>query len=180
MSDHPTLFVRTDGGAHIGLGHVTRCVALARAWRARGGSVTFLTADSPTELRTTLQAEGFAVESLSVVPGHGDDAKATVAADRGSRRVMLVDGYRFDAAFRRRVRAGVDRLIVIDDALEPVDYDADVVINPNLYARGPALTTVSRISWSWPVRDTPSSDRSSAAGGPSPPKPRSRGEPRVS
>src|SRR5262249_3262600 len=50
------LIIRADAGAHIGAGHVMRCLALAERWQQSGGDVTFLTKALSPPMQARLKA----------------------------------------------------------------------------------------------------------------------------
>src|SRR5688500_11740833 len=96
-----TLLFRTDGNAQIGTGHVMRCLALAQAWRARGGEGVFASAGLSPALEHRLTAEGFGTVALAVAAGSVEDAAATVAlAHERHAEWIIADGYAFDAAWQ--------------------------------------------------------------------------------
>ncbi len=62
-----TLYIRADGGAAQGLGHVQRCLSIADAWVELGGRVCFLTADkNPAAL---LESRGYQAVALEKIRG---------------------------------------------------------------------------------------------------------------
>ena len=73
------LFIRADAGGKLGTGHVMRMLALAQAYRRRGGKVDFICAQLPGALETRLQEEGCEVIRISVEPGSATDAEQTLA-----------------------------------------------------------------------------------------------------
>jgi UDP-2,4-diacetamido-2,4,6-trideoxy-beta-L-altropyranose hydrolase len=127
------LVVRADAGRALGAGHLMRCLALAHAWRALGGRVTFVTSCEGDALRGRL-AE-FGVES--VVHPHPDprdaDQLAEFLAPRPGATVVL-DGYHFDTAYQERARAGGNVVLVVDDIGHLPAYSADVILNQNIRA----------------------------------------------
>jgi len=135
MPQFDTLLVRADAGAHIGTGHLMRCLALAEAWRARGGHAIFITACESDVLRRRILEEGFHVATLKWSHPDPSDWEMTselLAEHPGAWTVL--DGYHFDPAYQQRVREAGHLLLVIDDMAHLDCYHADVVLNQNLNA----------------------------------------------
>ncbi|MCG8583666.1 MAG: hypothetical protein MI757_03045, partial [Pirellulales bacterium] len=128
-----TLIIRTDASTEIGTGHVMRCIALAEAWRARGGIPRFLSVDMPRSIRSRAEEAGFEIEDLRVERGTPRDVDATIQSARAHAATWVVaDGYAFDAVWQRRVRDAGVRLLVIDDYAHLPTYDADILMNQNV------------------------------------------------
>jgi len=129
------LLIRADATVRLGSGHVMRCLALAQAWQATRGPVTFLTAGLSPALRARLEAEGIAIRDTSAEPGSADDATeaAALAAELGA-AWMVVDGYHFGADYQRIVKDAQRRLLFIDDNGHATHYCCDLVLNQNVHA----------------------------------------------
>jgi len=131
--DH--LFIRADASTEIGAGHLMRCLALAQAWKARGGRATFITACESAGLYRRLVDEGFGV--VRVDRSYPDPADWRVSGDHlahYSGAWVVLDGYHFDAAYQCRIREAGHRLLVIDDMAHLDYYCADILLNQNIYA----------------------------------------------
>jgi len=129
------LLIRADAGPSIGTGHVMRCLALAQAWRSRGGSVQFLSARIPHPLQKRLGQEGCAVHAVDVDPGSSADADRLGQMARAQRPAWVVlDGYRFGTDYQQRVRQQGIRLLVLDDFGHAEQYACDAILNQNLGA----------------------------------------------
>ncbi len=99
------LLVRADADAHMGTGHLMRCLALVQAWQDAGGRAAFLTSCRLQELNARITAENAKVETLSAHPGTDADAEETWHTARwyGAGWIVL-DGYHFSGDFQRQVR----------------------------------------------------------------------------
>ena len=99
------LLIRADANAEIGTGHVMRCVALAQAWRDRGGRVEFILAPGGAEIHDRLLSEGFEVrEVLAEIGSAGDAAQTAELCARSAAEWLVLDGYYFPQDYRHRIR----------------------------------------------------------------------------
>ncbi len=116
----PAILVRCDGGAALGMGHVSRGLALADELReVHGSSVTFAMRDSGSAGVTAVRSSGYTVAPIT---DHDDaDYGPSLLALTASiaTRVLIVDVR--DALSRAsldRVRASGVRVVAIDDGSE--------------------------------------------------------------
>lgn len=111
MSAAPRVAFLTHGGPAIGLGHVTRCLSLARALAAAGARVVFLVGQE-ARVTSAVEAGGFdAVETDW--ESAGTAARDLVAALRPE--ALIVDSYAVSAALLDMLRPLVGQLVAIDD-----------------------------------------------------------------
>lgn len=130
-----TLCVRADSSVAMGFGHVMRCLALAQAWREQGGVVTVVTRAPAPNIVERFRREGVDLHLLQSAPASLDDAIETCAVARTAHADWIaVDGYHFDAAFCRSLRAAGTPLLMIDDLAQHDLANADVILNQNAYA----------------------------------------------
>ncbi|MGH7428373.1 MAG: UDP-2,4-diacetamido-2,4,6-trideoxy-beta-L-altropyranose hydrolase [Candidatus Methylomirabilaceae bacterium] len=129
----PVMLVRVDAGESLGFGHAMRCLALAQAWRDRGGDAVFVMAETAPEMESRIRAEGCELTRVTVVTGTTEDATVTArrAAETRASWVVL-DGYGFGARYLRDIRAAGNRVLVIDDAGRVGAWDADLIVDQNL------------------------------------------------
>lgn len=132
----PRLVFRADAGAEAGIGHAARSLALALAWRARGGEALFAARGLPGALAARLSAAGVEVESFEAGHPHPADLERTLSllGRAGPGAWLVVDGYRFDGGYHAAVRRAGYRVLAIDDQVRLSFYDAEVVLNPNVHA----------------------------------------------
>lgn len=137
-AEAPTLLIRADASLSIGTGHVMRMIALAQAWRARGGRAVFFSAEITPTLEKRLRNERFPLERVAARAGSSGDCDAicaAVAEFRGSRPpAVVLDGYRFGAEFQFVLKKTGCRLLYVDDGAASGSYHADVVLDPNIAA----------------------------------------------
>ncbi len=122
------LLIRADANAKVGYGHVMRCLALAQAWKARGGDAMFFGRIDDVVGKRILQ-EGFGlrtdtgrVNAESLAKAHGFDW-------------VVVDGYEFDAEYQQTLRRAGIHTVFVDDNARAKSYCADFVLNQNPYAK---------------------------------------------
>lgn len=120
------IFIRADGSADLGTGHIMRMLVLSRSLGAMNCSVTFLMKTLDGLGIGMVRDAGFPVLLLDDT----DDEAHRVGACGGT---LIVDHYGIDEAYLETVRTGVDRVIAIDD-LADRRYPVDMVINQNLGA----------------------------------------------
>jgi len=125
------LLIRTDASTQIGTGHVMRMMALAQAWRRKGGKAYFYCCQCPRPLQTRLKDAGFPVRMLSARPGTSDDQEFFLQAlSSHSDAFVALDGYHFDLAYQSATKA-VARVLMVDDYGHLAQYNCDVLLNQN-------------------------------------------------
>ncbi len=143
---------RVDASAHIGSGHVYRCLRLAAEFRARGLESLFLYRPLDTYAAELIARHEFASQPLpragaASSPG-GAGAPAWAIADEvadaeaclpflgaAGARVLVIDHYGIGASWHERVRPAVDRIVAIDDLADRV-LGCDIVLNQGLIGTG--------------------------------------------
>jgi UDP-2,4-diacetamido-2,4,6-trideoxy-beta-L-altropyranose hydrolase len=135
MGSAAPLLIRADASSRTGTGHVMRCIALAQAWRATGGTVTLAMALDASALYPRLAAENINIHLLHSEPGSTADAAQTAKLARTlGARWVVTDGYHFGSAFQHAIVEAGLRLLLIDDYGHAAEYTADLVLNQNSYA----------------------------------------------
>jgi UDP-2,4-diacetamido-2,4,6-trideoxy-beta-L-altropyranose hydrolase len=104
----PAVLFRCDGGPEIGIGHVMRCHALAKAFGDLGWRCSFAMSQASASL--------FLQENANVVPD-GNDGTSSVSAAIAAQNIdcLVVDHYGLDAQFEREAAKVAALIVVIDD-----------------------------------------------------------------
>jgi len=136
------LLIRADADEQIGIGHVMRCLALARAWPSGGGGVTFVTRCPAEGLRERIRKAG--IKLVAIDRSHPNPADLATTLDVLSRirsrtgRAMptwaAIDGYHFDPIYHEAIRQTAGRLLAVDDGVRLGSHCAHVLLNQNLGA----------------------------------------------
>ena len=110
---NPSVLFRADASPAIGIGHVMRCLTLAKELAGRGWTCRFACAEGTLSTVTALRQSGFEVLPPEAAPP-SDWA--------------VVDHYGLDATYERQLRRTVDRILVIDD-LADRRHDCDILLD---------------------------------------------------
>lgn len=129
QAKHPSVvIIRADGNAQIGLGHISRCLALAEMLSVEFECV-FITRNIPKSIENQINK---VCKELYKIPVHVNTGISEAdwigkhLSEKGN--VFILDGYDFDTDYQQAIRAQGYHLICIDD-LADKHYVADVVIN---------------------------------------------------
>ena len=145
IEPNPTVVIRCDGSAAIGLGHVMRCLSLAHALRDIGIDARFVMRSAPQDVVDRVAEDGFSVELLELPECRllpTDDARLTTGyARRCGATMVLVDHYGADEAYLHEV-ADSASLAVIDDRGDRDLSRASWLLNQNLGAVGVAYEAI--------------------------------------
>jgi UDP-2,4-diacetamido-2,4,6-trideoxy-beta-L-altropyranose hydrolase len=144
--------IRVDASIGMGMGHLMRCLSLARALADDGANVFFLLRSHAASMTRLIEGEGHAVQLLPDPDRRADDvatggtaharwlpttwqqdAEQTLeATDRiGPIDWLIVDHYSLDERWERIQRNRVPRILAIDD-LADRDHDCDILLDQNL------------------------------------------------
>ncbi len=144
-----TIAFRADASAHIGVGHVMRCLTLANAMAGRGLKTKFICRYLPQYLESILIANGHQVLRLENAP-NGDgldglpqskllgvsqhqDANETIEALKNEKLDwIIIDHYGIDARWETSLRSKASRIMAIDDTADRI-HDCDVLLDQNYY-----------------------------------------------
>ena len=119
----------THGGAEIGLGHVRRCLALARSLASLGAEAMFILGMDEAVAESVARA-GFRVARVN---WEADLAVAVAALRETNPDTVVVDSYLATPEFLRLLRAVAAQVVAVDD-LADRDLPVDVVVNGGVAA----------------------------------------------
>jgi UDP-2,4-diacetamido-2,4,6-trideoxy-beta-L-altropyranose hydrolase len=137
---------RVDAALAIGTGHVMRCLTLAHELHEQGANCVFICRQHQGHLAQLIEQRGFlcyllALSETPYLPQSEDlahaawlgaswqqDAEQTLALLAEPVDWLVVDHYAIDARWQASVKAGYQRLLVIDD-LADREHLADVLLD---------------------------------------------------
>jgi UDP-2,4-diacetamido-2,4,6-trideoxy-beta-L-altropyranose hydrolase len=130
-----TVVIRADAGGRLGIGHVTRMIALAQAIIDLGGRPTIACASCPEALELRIIEEGIGFCRVVGEPGDSEDLAATLElASLIDTSWVVVDGYHFLENYQQAVRDAGFKLMCVDDYGHCPVWSANAILNHNLYA----------------------------------------------
>lgn len=141
------IVIRTDSSVHIGLGHVMRCLVLARELKSNSHNIEFVTRPQNGDSIDYIKQEGFLVHELLqpkewLTPLNSADYAAwlQVPIELDAEQfvskvkcadVVIVDHYALGAVWQKAVKIRLDcKIVVIDDLIR--QHDADLIIDQTL------------------------------------------------
>jgi len=126
------LYLRCDGSARLGLGHVVRSVALAEAAARRRMLVRFVMRED-AHASDIPRAHGFPVDVLPAALPSGEEAAWLAARASGTPRAwFVVDGYHLGGLVPALRARGARVCAVCDDPAGPgAAAQADLLVNPS-------------------------------------------------
>jgi UDP-2,4-diacetamido-2,4,6-trideoxy-beta-L-altropyranose hydrolase len=124
----PYLALLADSGLDVGLGHVSRCVALGTAAAALGARVSLLVAE---DVRAAALVDAAGLETLAITGGV-NDAAAIERVRQAEPDIVVVDSYRAPPGHFVALRAAAELVAVDDLADRPLPVD--VVVNGGVAA----------------------------------------------
>lgn len=123
--------IRADANETVAMGHIMRCITIAKMLKQKGCRVFFFTADEYA--CGLLEQAGMESVCLHGEWNHMEKEIPLLreAVKKTGCRKLLVDSYQADAEYFDRLR-DLCRLIYIDDCFEGV-YPVDLLVNYNAY-----------------------------------------------
>jgi UDP-2,4-diacetamido-2,4,6-trideoxy-beta-L-altropyranose hydrolase len=120
MKNRRRVVFRADASTQLGLGHITRCIALGCMLKG-DYNVMFYCREIPPKMREEICENGFQVIELVSDEEFMDEIR--------SQDIIVLDGYHFSSEFQRNIKKQKCLLVVIDD-LHDKEHFADLIINP--------------------------------------------------
>jgi len=113
------IFIRADGSAKIGLGHLVRCNALAFMLK-NDFQIFFVCKEIPDEIFTEITNNGFQVLTI--------DSEKDFFKILSKNEIVVIDHYGLGTNYQKQIKELGCKLVCIDD-LHDKEFYADVIIN---------------------------------------------------
>lgn len=138
------VWIRADASFDMGVGHIMRCLTLAKELREQGAEVRFVARQLPGHLCDFVLEQGFEVFPLPW-DGSKPEGWLGVSWEHDADQVLqlmqqqqltidwlIVDQYGLDRRWERRMRHQVRQIMVIDDTANR-EHDCDLLLDQNLF-----------------------------------------------
>lgn len=133
------IFFRTDASSEIGVGHIFRCLTLAKALQKREAKSFFMSSELTPELKLKLELEGITVHPL---PSSGSTDELDVQKDTDAvleilnepeqtDNCLIIDHYKISQLWELKVAAKFQKVMVIDD-LADRPHLCDILLDATL------------------------------------------------
>lgn len=113
------IYIRADGNAEIGSGHLIRCYALACMLQDEF-DITFICNSIHEQIKFEILSKNFKIIQIS------DESKFLDLLDVND--IVVIDGYSFGTEYERNIKSKGCRLVTLDD-LHNREFFSDVIIN---------------------------------------------------
>ncbi len=123
--------IRADGGPKIGMGHITRCLALAEELAGDNCIITFIIKRDETTI-DLISSKGFKTIALPRLSFDEEINFMKIVVKCFD--ILITDSYDIDLKYLMEMKNTGIYLITIDDLNHLESYPSDVVINGNIYA----------------------------------------------
>lgn len=125
-------YIRVDANDNIGIGHMMRCLSIAKAMRERGVELTFFVADKKSAAMVAEAGFGYVcLNSDYDLLDVESDKLLQIMRERCADR-LLIDSYYVTETYLQKIRE-VAHVAYIDD-INKFIYPCDLLINYNIYA----------------------------------------------
>ncbi len=134
------VYIRADGSALIGLGHLTRTLALAKLLKNIGFEPIFIIRNISVKAINLIEKTNIQVLVIPSATESNEidfdlEFKLLKSWVTNKSSILLIDHYGYKNYMFSKIKTIVDKLVVIDD-FQPdrITSDIDLVINPNISA----------------------------------------------
>ena len=131
-SGNKKIYIRADGNAIIGMGHIMRCLSIANQLKKFNIDVTFITADN--EVKDIIENEGFDNICLDTMWNSMEDELSDFChiIKENEVNIVIIDSYYITKKYMKELRK-YSTTCYLDD-FNSLDFYTDILINYNIYA----------------------------------------------
>lgn len=131
MESRSRIFIRTDSGSRMGLGHAMRCLTLAELVKEEGNAqIHFICRELPGNINHLIRERGFEVQPLKT--NSEEELIRLLREERAD--WLIIDHYDIERSTEKRLKESPAlKLFVLDDQIK--EHHADVLLNHNICAK---------------------------------------------